>query len=238
MLYPFSLPTRADKVPVGRDWIHEIKYVGYRMLLIREQDRVRLISGGGYDWAPRFPLTVAAVLKLRRVVVLDKDGVSDFDALASRKHDKRRSSIPSICSPETASTSAGMRSRLVRLVSSGCSRVRSTASSSQNTNKAKLATFNSTACNMGLEGIVCKPMAPATAIARSRSRTPRCGVQQSQGQTPSVTLFAQIRIVHAARILGAAENHDNENQTATVIAPRVHRDRRRTAGTSFARPPH
>jgi bifunctional non-homologous end joining protein LigD len=82
MLYPFSLPTKADKVPAGSDWVHEIKYDGYRMLVIREQDRIRLISRGGHDWARRFPLIVAAALKLRQkqfvidgeVVVLDKDG--------------------------------------------------------------------------------------------------------------------------------------------------------------------
>jgi bifunctional non-homologous end joining protein LigD len=51
MLYPFSLPTKADKVPAGSDWIHEIKYDGYRMMLIREQERVRLITRGGHDWA-------------------------------------------------------------------------------------------------------------------------------------------------------------------------------------------
>jgi bifunctional non-homologous end joining protein LigD len=58
---------------------------------------VRLISRGGHDWAPQFPLIVEAALKLRQehfvidgeVVVLDKDGISDFDALSSRKHDKR-----------------------------------------------------------------------------------------------------------------------------------------------------
>jgi bifunctional non-homologous end joining protein LigD len=89
----FSLPTKADKVPTGADWIHEIKYDGYRMMLIREQDRVRLISRGGLDfWAKYFPLIVAAALKLPEkqfvidgeVVVLDKEGKSDFDALASR----------------------------------------------------------------------------------------------------------------------------------------------------------
>jgi ATP-dependent DNA ligase len=93
----FSLPTKADKVPTGSDWIHEIKHDGYRMMVIREQDRVRLISRGGYDWADRFPLIVAAALKLSpknfvldgEVVVLKKDGVSDFDALSSRHHDKR-----------------------------------------------------------------------------------------------------------------------------------------------------
>jgi bifunctional non-homologous end joining protein LigD len=97
MLYEFSLPTKADKVPTGADWLHEIKYDGYHMMVIRDQDRVRLISRRGYDWVWRFPLIVAAALKVRRkhfvidgeVVVLDKDGVSDFDALASRKHDKR-----------------------------------------------------------------------------------------------------------------------------------------------------
>jgi bifunctional non-homologous end joining protein LigD len=67
------------------------------MMLIREQDRVRLISRGGHDWARYFPLIVSAALKLLakhfvidgEVVVLDKERVSDFDALASRKHDKR-----------------------------------------------------------------------------------------------------------------------------------------------------
>jgi hypothetical protein len=65
------------------------------MMVVRDLDRVRLISRGGYDWADRFPLVVSAALKLPEkhfvidgeVVVLDKAGVSDFDALASRKHE-------------------------------------------------------------------------------------------------------------------------------------------------------
>jgi bifunctional non-homologous end joining protein LigD len=83
-------------VPTGSPWLYEIKYDGHRMMLIRDEDRVRLISRGGHDWARHFPLIVAAALRLRQrhfvidgeVVVLDKDGVSDFDALASRNHDK------------------------------------------------------------------------------------------------------------------------------------------------------
>jgi bifunctional non-homologous end joining protein LigD len=80
-------------VLTGSDWIHEIKYDGYRMLVIRDRDRVRLISRGGYDWAERFPLIVSAALNLPErhfvldgeVVVLRADGVSDFDSLHSRK---------------------------------------------------------------------------------------------------------------------------------------------------------
>ena len=56
MLYTFSLPIKADKVPAGPDWLHEVKYDGYRMMLIREHGRVRLISRGGHDWARRFHL--------------------------------------------------------------------------------------------------------------------------------------------------------------------------------------
>ena len=44
MLYTFSLPTKADKVPAGPDWLHEVKYDGYRLRLERDGDRVRLIT--------------------------------------------------------------------------------------------------------------------------------------------------------------------------------------------------
>jgi ATP-dependent DNA ligase len=91
------LPIKADKVPAGADWLHEVKYDGYRMMLIREQDRVRLISRGGHDWARRFPFIVSAALKLRQehfvldgeTVVLDPDGVSDFGALHSGRHNEQ-----------------------------------------------------------------------------------------------------------------------------------------------------
>ena len=66
MHYEFSIPTNADKVPASPDWLHEVKYDGYRMMLIREQDCVRLISTGGYDWARRFPRIVAAARMLRQ----------------------------------------------------------------------------------------------------------------------------------------------------------------------------
>ena len=40
-----TLPIKADKVPAGSDWLHEVKYDGHRMMLIREQGRIR----GGHD---------------------------------------------------------------------------------------------------------------------------------------------------------------------------------------------
>jgi ATP-dependent DNA ligase len=52
---PFQpcIPTRATKVPVGRDWIHEIKHDGYRLIVQKDQKRVRLFTRNGHDWTDR-----------------------------------------------------------------------------------------------------------------------------------------------------------------------------------------
>ena len=35
MFYEFPPPAKAHKVPNGPDWLHEVKYDRYRMMLIR-----------------------------------------------------------------------------------------------------------------------------------------------------------------------------------------------------------
>jgi ATP-dependent DNA ligase len=93
--FDFCICTNGKQVPVGPDWLHEIKYDGYRMMLHRDGDRVRLLSKSGHDWADRYPFIVETALKHREkrfvidgeVVVLDLRGISDFGALQSRKHD-------------------------------------------------------------------------------------------------------------------------------------------------------
>ena len=92
--FDFCLPTRGIKVPGGPDWLHEIKYDGFRLRVERNGDRVRLITRGGYDWTKRFPWIVEAALKNRQrqfivdgeAVILGLDGISDFNALHSGKH--------------------------------------------------------------------------------------------------------------------------------------------------------
>ena len=48
--FDFRLPTKSTTVPSGPDWLHEVKYDGYRIRLERDRSRVRLITPGGYDW--------------------------------------------------------------------------------------------------------------------------------------------------------------------------------------------
>jgi bifunctional non-homologous end joining protein LigD len=93
--FDFCIPTRGTKVPHTPDWLHEIKYDGYRLLVERDGDRVRLITRNGYDWTKRYPWIVEAALKNRQkqfvidgeAVILGVDGFPDFNALHSHKHD-------------------------------------------------------------------------------------------------------------------------------------------------------
>jgi ATP-dependent DNA ligase len=78
------------------DWIHEIKYDGYRLRLESDGDRVRLITCNGYDLTKRYPWIVESALTNRQkqfvidgeAVILGVDGRSDFDALHSGKRNE------------------------------------------------------------------------------------------------------------------------------------------------------
>lgn len=91
--FEYCKPVNAKTVPTGDDWIHEIKYDGYRGRIVRDSKDVRLLSKRGLDWAWRFPWIVETVLKMRQgqfvidggICVLDVQGISDFDALNSNK---------------------------------------------------------------------------------------------------------------------------------------------------------
>ena len=80
------IPTRGTKVPAGPDWLHEVKHDGFRMIVQREGDRVRLFTRNGHDWSDRYPWIVDAARRLRQrqfvidgeAVVLGVDGISDF----------------------------------------------------------------------------------------------------------------------------------------------------------------
>lgn len=48
------IPSHATVIPTGPDWLHEIKHDGYRLIVHREHDRVRLFTRGGFDWTAAF----------------------------------------------------------------------------------------------------------------------------------------------------------------------------------------
>nr|WP_233286238.1 RNA ligase family protein [Bradyrhizobium brasilense] len=89
------IPSAGKAVPSGADWLHEIKHDGYRLIVQRDGNRVRLFTRNGHDWSTRFPLVAEAALRNRcrqfvidgEAVLLGVDGRSDFNGLHSRRHD-------------------------------------------------------------------------------------------------------------------------------------------------------
>jgi bifunctional non-homologous end joining protein LigD len=84
-----QLATLVDQVPKGEEWIHEIKYDGYRALCRIEKGKAQFFTREWKDWTARFrDLAVAAVslpadqaLIDGEVVVLQPDGTTSFQAL-------------------------------------------------------------------------------------------------------------------------------------------------------------
>ena len=84
-----QLATLVDKAPEGDEWIHEIKFDGYRLLGLVAGGTARLRTRNGNDWTESFPSIWSMLQHLKidnavidmEAVVLDADGKSSFQAL-------------------------------------------------------------------------------------------------------------------------------------------------------------
>jgi bifunctional non-homologous end joining protein LigD len=84
-----QLATVATQAPDGPEWLHEIKYDGYRLLARIEDGKVRLITRGGLDWTAKFPalaarlsqLPLASALIDGELVHLEPEGTTSFSSL-------------------------------------------------------------------------------------------------------------------------------------------------------------
>jgi len=92
------MPTLVEKPPEGEDWIHEVKFDGYRSQIIIDHD-VRIFTRNGHDWTAKYRDLAAAAKRLGvenaiidgEIVVLNEAGFLDYQALRSaitrRQHD-------------------------------------------------------------------------------------------------------------------------------------------------------
>ncbi len=84
-----QLATVASQAPDGPEWLHEIKYDGYRLLARIEHGDVRLITRGGLDWTAKFPALAARLGQLPldsalidgELVHLEPEGTTSFSSL-------------------------------------------------------------------------------------------------------------------------------------------------------------
>jgi len=84
-----QLATLVDSVPQGDEWLHEVKFDGYRELCRIDEGRAVFLTREGQDWTSRFGSLVEAAqnLPVRRalldgeVVALEEDGKTNFQLL-------------------------------------------------------------------------------------------------------------------------------------------------------------
>jgi bifunctional non-homologous end joining protein LigD len=76
-------------VPAGPNWLHEVKYDGYRIVARKAGEEITLFSRSGLDWTVRFPAIAKALLTLpAESALLDGEvafvlpsGITDFKSL-------------------------------------------------------------------------------------------------------------------------------------------------------------
>ena len=84
-----QLATLVDQVPEGDDWVHELKYDGYRMLCSIHDGTAKLLTRNGNDWTSKLQRIAAAAEALPvkqawldgEVVAVMPDGSINFQVL-------------------------------------------------------------------------------------------------------------------------------------------------------------
>jgi bifunctional non-homologous end joining protein LigD len=79
----------VDRLPEGEEWLYEVKFDGYRALLLKDSDRLEIRSRNNKDLTARYPSVTAGGKRLRasqaivdgEVVALDHEGRPSFQAL-------------------------------------------------------------------------------------------------------------------------------------------------------------
>ncbi|MFV8257857.1 DNA ligase D [Bdellovibrio bacteriovorus] len=86
---PPMLALSTKEPPKGKEWMHEVKFDGYRIQAHVRSGQVQLFTRAGHDWSGKMPslapslrrLSVQSAVLDGEVVVLDKNGVSHFQKL-------------------------------------------------------------------------------------------------------------------------------------------------------------
>jgi len=94
---PPSLAALHDAAPSGADWIHEIKFDGYRIETRLDRGKVKLLTRKALDWTHRFKRIADALAALPaetalldgELVVENEKGVSSFSMLQTDLKDGR-----------------------------------------------------------------------------------------------------------------------------------------------------
>jgi bifunctional non-homologous end joining protein LigD len=156
----------AAAAPEGDEWICEIKYDGYRLLAHIDGGCVRLVTRNGHDWADRLPAVAQAFARLKlesavldgELVALRADGSTSFSDLQAALADGRDGKLHFYVFDLLALNGWDLRpcrllerKRVLEGLDAWRGRLRFSAH-----DVGHAAAMQRRACEMKLEGIVCK----------------------------------------------------------------------------------
>lgn len=198
-----QLATSVDLPPEGDDWLHEIKFDGYRTLAHLAGGQARLLTRSGLDWTHRYGDLAAAFGKLKcrnavidgEIVVLDEKGISRFALLQEALGNGAQSTLvfvafdmPHINGWDLREVELAKRKDYLRRLLADVISEQSAIQYSDHV-AGNGATFFDTVCEMGLEGVVSKRAAAAYKSGRTSSWTkakaPKAGDFVITGYTTS-----------------------------------------------------
>lgn len=162
-----QLTRLVAEAPTGNEWVHEIKYDGYRMHARLDGDRIKLLTRNGLDWSRRYRRTIEALRSLREtsayldgeLCALDANGVPVFSRLQAAMDEGRTDALVYFCfdllflngEDLTGLPLLERKKRLQRLVPKDLAGVRISEHVVGGGPR-----FRKEACRLGLEGVISK----------------------------------------------------------------------------------
>ncbi len=213
-----QLATLVDAPPDGAEWIHELKFDGYRIGARFERGRVRLFSRNAKDWTARFPEIATALGQLPvrnalldgEVVAISANGASNFRRLQEALSSERTEQLVyqafdllhldgySLAGVAQTERKQALAQLLDAAGFAGDGRVRYTDHIER-----QGAEFFQRACTLGLEGIVSKRADAPYREGRTRSWLKTKCTQTEELVVGGYTEPAGSRTGFGALLLGA-----------------------------------
>ncbi len=164
-----QLATLNSTVPKGKEWVHEVKFDGYRAISRIENVEVHILTRSQKDWTNRFPSIAEELTDLKvkqaildgEIVSLLPNGISNFQALQNSLSEKRDDRLyyyvfdllylngTNLCTFSLKNRRELLKELLSSLSSNSLIRL------SENI-KENAGKFFQKACQLGLEGIISK----------------------------------------------------------------------------------
>jgi bifunctional non-homologous end joining protein LigD len=223
-----QLATLVKDAPVGDEWLHEMKFDGYRMLCRIDRGDVQFWSRNGKDWTAKFPNVAAAVKSLPlksaildgEIVIVDAEGRSSFQKLQRAMKESSKAGfvfevfdVIHLDGTDLTQIPLVQRKTVLKALCKSAGR-RATVRYSEHVEGNGDAFFRQ-ACKLGLEGIISKLADSKYESTRSKHWLKvKCNKEQEfviAGYTPTSTslpgfgslilgVYEKGKLVHAGRV--------------------------------------